>query len=150
MTDAATVPHEPKGIGGWLILPMLGTLISPLLTGVGLFQAIDTFIEHQGSQTATWRYFVIGEMIVTLILIAGWIVAAVKLFQHKRVYPSLFVAMLIATVAYNAADAFAVSALFNLPIDKAAARDIGRPLFALMIWWPYMFMSRRVKNTFVN
>ena len=150
MTDAATVPQEPKGIGGWLILPMLGTIISPLLTMAGLAESIDAFVKYGDKQTATWKYFVIGEIIFMLAIIAGWIVAAFKLFQHKRIYPSLFVFMLASTLVYNLADTVVVAAMFNQPFDPTAVRDIARPLISLIIWGPYMYLSKRVKNTFVN
>jgi hypothetical protein len=39
--------------------------------------------------------------------------------------------------------------MFNQPFGASAVRDIAKPLIALIIWGPYMYLSRRVKNTFV-
>jgi small-conductance mechanosensitive channel len=149
MAETATASQHPSGIGGWLVLPMLGTIISPILTAVALFQNIDVFMRLGDKQTVIWKYFVIGEMIVMAALIAGWIVTALKLFQHKRVYPKLFVLMLAATFVYNLLDTITAMQMFNQAFDASAVRDVGRPIVALIVWGPYMYLSKRVKNTFV-
>ncbi len=91
MTDASTTQAEPQGIGGWLIFPMLATITSPMFSAVGLFQNIDALVKYRHAQTAAWSHLVIGEIVFTLAIIAGWIFAAVMLFKHKRIFPALFV-----------------------------------------------------------
>jgi Protein of unknown function (DUF2569) len=92
MTDAgATLPTEPKGIGGWLILPMLTTLVSPLLI---LRTIVETFPALETELSSGLRAFVIGEIVFNLALIVGWIFVAVQLFRHRRSFPGLFIAML--------------------------------------------------------
>jgi len=73
MADASTTQPEPQttqpephGISGWLILPMLGTIISPALSAFGLFQNIEALIKYRDQQTAAWSYMVIGEIVFTL------------------------------------------------------------------------------------
>ena len=108
MTDASTTQAEPQGIGGWLIFPMLATIISPLLSAIGLFQNVDALVKYRHAQTAVWSYLVIGEIVFTLAIIAGWIFAAVMLFKHKRIFPALFVFTLGAVLVLNLADLVAV------------------------------------------
>jgi Protein of unknown function (DUF2569) len=150
MTDASTTQAEPQGIGGWLVLPMLGTIISPLVSAIGLFQNIDALVKYRDVQTAVWSYVVIGEIVFTLAIIAGWIFAAVMLFKHKRIFPALFVFMLGAVLVLNLADIVAVKAILNQDPDAQSIRDVIRPFVSLVIWGPYMYLSKRVKNTFVN
>ena len=157
MADASTTQPEPQttqpephGISGWLILPMLGTIISPALSAFGLFQNIEALIKYRDQQTAAWSYRVIGEIVFTLAIIAGWIFAAFMLFQHRQIFPKLFVFMLAAVFALNLADAVAVSAILNQEPDSQSIRDVVRPFLSFVIWGPYMYVSKRVKNTFVH
>ena len=152
MTDSAIAPSEgPKGIGGWLILPMLGTILSPMINAFGIFQNIDALFKYSQKLSTTWTYFVIGETIVALAMFVAWIIAAFMLFQHRRPFPILFVSLLAATLVWNLIDVAGVVALFGSKlVDPSTIRDIVRPLIALLIWGPYMSVSKRVKNTFVN
>ena len=152
MTETATAAPaaEPNGIGGWLIFPMLGTLFSPVLNAFGLYQNIDALLKHSHQMPALWTYFVSGEAICTLAILVGWIIAAFMLFQHRRPFPRLFVLLLAATLILNVIDTVGAVALFGQSVDASAIRDIGRPIVALAIWGPYMYVSQRVKNTFVH
>ena len=150
MTDASTTQAEPQGIGGWLILPMLGTITSPMFSAVGLLQNIDALVKYRHVQTSAWSHLVIGEIVFTLAIITGWIFAAVMLFKHKRIFPALFVFMLGAVLVLNLADMVAVKAILNHDPDAQSIRDVIRPFVSLAVWGPYMYLSKRVKNTFVN
>jgi hypothetical protein len=150
MTDASAARPEPHGIGGWLILPMLGTFISLTLSAYGVFQSIDVLTRYGHKQSAAWNYIVIGEAIFSFAMVVGWTVAVITLFQHKRIFPSLFVFLLAATFALSLADVIVVSQVLNQKIDSASIRDVTRPFLSLIIWGPYMYMSRRVKNTFIH
>ncbi len=150
MTDASTTQPEPNGIAGWLVLPMLGTILSPVMSAFGLYQNIDALIKYSSQQTAAWSYVVIAETIFTIAIIVGWIVALFMLFQHKRIYPKLFVFMLAVTFVLNLGDIVAVSVILNEDPDTQSIRDIVRSFLSLAIWGPYMYLSKRVKNTFVH
>ena len=150
MTDGSTTQPEPNGIAGWLVLPMLGTILSPVMSAFGLYQNIDALIKYSSQQTAAWSYVVTAETIFTIAIIVGWIVALFMLFQHKRIYPKLFVFMLAATFVLNLGDIVAVSVILNEDPDTQSIRDIVRSLLSLAIWGPYMYLSKRVKNTFVR
>jgi predicted ATP-grasp superfamily ATP-dependent carboligase len=90
------------------------------------------------------------EAIFSFAMVVGWTVAVITLFQHKRIFPSLFVFLLAATFALSLADVIVVSQVLNQKIDSASIRDVTRPFLSLIIWGPYMYMSRRVKNTFIH
>jgi hypothetical protein len=148
MTDAgATLPTEPKGIGGWLILPMLTTLVSPLLI---LRTIVETFPALETELSSGLRAFVIGEIVFNLALIVGWFFVAVQLFRHRRSFPGLFIAMLAVGFAGLLADAIIGVWAYAVEIGPEDYRDLARNVIALLIWTPYMAKSKRVRNTFIE
>jgi Protein of unknown function (DUF2569) len=112
MTNTAGALHtEPKGIGGWLIFPMLGTVIAPLFA---LQAIVETILVFERDLTPELRLFVASEIVFNLRLMAGWIVAAVRLFKHKRSFPSLFVTMLIVSVVGMFVDGLVATSIFGI------------------------------------
>ena len=147
VTNATDALHtEPKGIGGWLILPMLETLLSPLLALRGIVEIVSAF---ERDLTPGLKILLIFEIIFNLCLIIGWIVAAVQLFKHKRSFPSLFITMLILSFAGPLVDAFIAVWIFEVQLGPDDYRYLGRGLISLLIWAPYMAKSKRVRNTFI-
>ena len=72
-----------------------------------------------------------------------------RLFQHKRSYPKLYVSLLVITLVGVVIDVAVAAAFFDAPVETDDIRQIARTAIALAIWGPYMFKSKRVKNTFV-
>jgi hypothetical protein len=138
---------EPKGIGGWLILPMLGTLISPLLTLYGAYASASAITS---SLSGTLIFFIVIEVLFNLGLAVGWIVAAVDLFRHKRRFPKLYVGLLIVTLVGVVIDLAVAALLFSSSVDASDVKQVVRTVIQLAIWGPYMAKSTRVKNTFVE
>lgn len=147
MTNATDTLHtEPKGIGGWLILPTLGTLISPLVALYGVVEIAPAF---DRDLPPGLQIFLISEIIFNLCQMAGWIVAAVWLFKHKRSFPSLFITMLMFSMAGILVDASIAVSIFDARLGPEDYRNLGRGIVSLLIWAPYMVKSKRVRNTFI-
>ena len=146
VTSETASPQEPKGIGGWLILPALGTLLSPLFTAWATYQTASVISGQLQTGILT---FVIIEVLVNVGLTIAWIVAIVGLFQHRRFYPRFYVALCAISLVVVVADISVAAVFFNIPMEPDDAKNIVRPLAALVIWGPYMFKSKRVRNTFV-
>jgi hypothetical protein len=92
--------------------------------------------------------FNFGLLVAALFNLYGY-------FTCKSWFPKLYQVVLIGSVIFLVGDAW-VSGLFfpDNPDagfgDKAVARDIGRSIGQALIWVPYMQVSKRVRNTFVN
>jgi hypothetical protein len=141
-----SVPTEPKGIGGWLILPMLWTLFSPMLAIRGIVEIVSAF---DGDLTSGLKILLISECIFNLCLVIGWIVAAVQLFKHKRSFPSLFITMTIVSFAGPLVDAFVAIWIFEVQLRPSDYGYLGLGLTIILIGTPYMARSKRVRNTFI-
>src|SRR5262245_49124088 len=113
MADASAAQPELRGIGGWLVIPVLWTIAGPLLSGYGAFQGIEALVTHAHRQSAIWRYIVIGETIAALAMTIATIVALVLLFKYKRSYPIVFTSLLVAAFVISLGDAIAVSNLLG-------------------------------------
>lgn len=139
---------EPTGIGGWLIFPILGTILAPLYTGYGALQAAQVLAQSPPAGGLTT--FVRWELAFNVALTLSWAYVIISAFRHKRGYPSLFVSLVALTLAGSLIDLYVATTLFNVPFESDDAKAIVRPLLTLLIWGPYVFLSKRVKNTFVR
>ena len=152
----AEVPHapamaEPQGIGGWLILPVIGTLLLPLMTAYAALAAFqDVVVLLNASLLTALVAFIVVKCLYNFGLVIAWIFAAVLLFRHKRLYPRLFVALLVITLVGTALDLAVAAMAFDIKLDSSDVRSTVRSVVGLAIWGPYMHKSVRVKNTFVD
>jgi hypothetical protein len=139
---------EPKGIGGWLILPVIGTLLSPLSTGYAAFQ--DAVVLLNSSVSTGVAVFIAVDFLYNFGLVIAWIFAAVLLFRHKRLYPRLFVALLVITLIGTVLGLVVAAVVFDIKLDSSDIRYAVRFAIGLAIWGPYMYKSKRVQNTFIE
>jgi hypothetical protein len=142
-----SLPTEPKGLGGWLILPMLWTLLSPMLAIRGIVEIVSAF---DRDLTSGLKILLISEVIFNLCLVIGWIVTAVLLFKHKRSFPSLFITMLIVSFAGPLVDAFVAIWIFEVQLGTNDYGYLGLGLTIMLVGIPYMTRSKRVRNTFIE
>jgi hypothetical protein len=125
---------------------MLTTLIAPII----LLASVAIVGQALMQTTSAWlRSFLVAEIAFNLAIAVGFIVAAVQLFRHKRMFPRLFSALLIASLIGTLADIAIAVGVFDIPLEPSDFRDVARALIGVAIWVPYMEISKRVKNTFV-
>jgi len=152
MVEVSQAPAvaEPKGIGGWLILPVIITLALPLMTAYAAFLTFqDIVVLLNASLSTPLAAFIVVKCLYNSGLVIAWIFAAVLLFRHKRLYPHLFVALLVITLIGTVLDLAVAATAFGLQVDSSDVRSTVRSVIVLAIWGPYMYQSRRVQNTFV-
>jgi hypothetical protein len=138
---------EPKGIAGWLILPVIFTHLLPLTNAYAAFQ--DAVVLLSAPLSSSLAVFIVIEFLYNFGLTTSWIFAAVLLFRHKRLYPRLFVALLVITLIGTVLGLVVAATAFDVAIDSSDIRSAGWYAVQLAILEPYMRKSVRVKNTFV-
>lgn len=143
-----STPLAPKGIGGWLIFPALGTLLSIAINLISSFQTIDPLISEDG--VPALRALVLAEFCGSVGFTFAWIYAAVLLFKHKRQFPMTFIILCFLSLIGSIADISIATSVFKMEFTPDDVKSIGRPFLACLIWGPYMVYSKRVRNTFVN
>jgi hypothetical protein len=147
MPVADTLYSEPRGIGGWLILVMLGLVIAPFFALGALGQGF-TFLAND--MTSGVRIFVISIIIFNLSMMIAWIVAAIRFFKRKRSFPKFFIMVLMIDFLGVLIFTFIEAGVFDSPLTWENYKELIRPLVSLLIWAPYIARSKRVRNTFTQ
>ncbi|PWK46344.1 DUF2569 domain-containing protein [Pleionea mediterranea] len=158
---------KPEGIGGWLVLPVFGLLITPIVFGFEFINVIlPTFDEKiwtalttQGSSAyhPVWAPYLIFLSVARAFMALSAIALLVFLFKKRVIFPKLMIAFYTFTVAIAVSD-IAVLYVFILDafphvatgIENEATQQFINALVIMLIWIPYFMKSERVKNTFIH
>ncbi|TWT11680.1 DUF2569 domain-containing protein [Reyranella sp. CPCC 100927] len=157
-SNPSTEAPSPSGIGGWLILPMLGLLVTPVRMAIEFYLSfVPVLFSAQGwdyvsspDRHAWFRPFIIAECVVNVALFVFTLWLIYLFFTKARRVPGLFITWLVATFLAQVADVVGAAGLLGSPPTGADVRDLGRSLVSAIIWIPYFMVSKRVKNTFVQ
>jgi hypothetical protein len=146
---------EPRGIGGWLLLSLLGVV---LVGGIAAFGLVRILMHWEQWYAALlhppFRWGVAVRLILPPVIFTISVVAVVWMVRHDRRLPYLMVAfycmqalvLLWALVSLND---------IRSPSPNSAhefGRQIGQliPFIRCLVWVIYFMHSERVKNTFVK
>ncbi|MBR2691147.1 MAG: DUF2569 domain-containing protein [Aquamicrobium sp.] len=148
----------PVGLGGWLILPIIGLLVTPLrgvfhLAGYGGLLA--SMQRLPGSLSAFLVLEFVGNIVVLIVLP---VILLVLLFRKSASFQRLFVLWAAGGLAFIVLDLIGTQVLFgdlmeatNQPLlDEQTTIELLRSVVFSVIWIPYMRLSRRVANTFTT
>jgi hypothetical protein len=151
----------PEGLGGWLILPMIGLFLSPLMALASAAGNLLPLFQNRAYAALTtpglpnydtwWAPYILGMCMIVVAQFAGSIVLLVLAFNRARWFPrgmiAFYLLMLLATV-------WDMAILMHLDLPGAnqasAITAFGRSAVVSMVWIPYFLSSRRVRNTFVR
>ena len=151
----------PVGLGGWLVLVALGLILNPIRLLVFLVQTYPPIFQTGAWEALTtpgsesyhqlWAPLLIFEVAGNIAVIVASLALLVLFFRRSRHFPKLFVAFALINLVFVILDAWLGSLVItDEPMfDPVTARELGRSLIAVLVWVPYMFRSRRVRNTFV-
>ncbi len=137
--------EEPTGFGGWLILPVLGTFIAPVLFIFGILKDASIY----GQLNAHFRMIANVEMTIFAVLAAVACCAIYFMLKKSAVYPKIYIGIMVANVA-SSLTVIALMGGFGAMGIQPFVSDLTRSVMAAVIWIPYMLVSKRVQNTFVN
>jgi hypothetical protein len=150
-----------EGIGGWLILVAIGIIGTPIrqiilmmiypeMFSTGVWEALTT----QGSEAydPLWATILVGEILINSGMLLAWLYMVYLFFYKKVVFPKWYIGLAVFSLAFIIADAFAVKLVMpsEAVFDPDTIKELMRSLFMVVVWVPYMLISKRVKATFVN
>ncbi|MFD9900863.1 DUF2569 domain-containing protein [Mesorhizobium sp. NPDC059025] len=151
-------PDGPVGLGGWLVLPIIGLLVTPLrgvfhLAGYG--ELLASMQRLPGSLSAFLVLEFVGNIIVLIVLP---VILLVLLFRRSASFQRLFVIWAAGGLAFIVLDLIGTQVLFGdlleatnqTLLDEQTTTELLRSVVFSVIWIPYMRLSRRVANTFTN
>jgi hypothetical protein len=85
-------PGGPVGIGGWLILPAIGLVLSPIIGFGRLFMA---FSQVSNIEDASYRDLVGLDLLIQVGLLAFLLFVAVQFFGKKGAAPPAMIVLLL-------------------------------------------------------
>jgi len=132
MKKQAKQDKGPKGIGGWLILPTIGLILSALVFAYGTL----SFLVYISEEGAYFMFLLYGSIAFLSIY------SLILLFRKKKAFPTVAIITLWAGVGF----VLIMSWLF----PEEGYGDIFPTLIGVIIWTWYFRVSKRVKNTFVK
>ena len=141
------------GINGWLILVAIIVCIQPLsfiyaLVTVFHMEAFSVWSIIEGST----KYLLIFEYMLNILFIFVSLYLIFLFFKKKELFKITFFVFLVVVSIATLVDFAWVIFLFNdEPISELiSVRDLASAIVPTLIWGPYILLSKRVKNTFVN
>lgn len=153
----------PVGLGGWLILVIIGLVLSPIRIAVMMLQnhaPIFTdgtweVLTTPGSEVyhPLWAPLIGFEMLGNLVMIALAFATLFLLVVRSRAAPVAAIAWFgggLLFVTIDALLAYQIPLVAEQPMDAETLGEIVRSVVAACIWIPYFLVSKRVKATFTR
>ena len=167
MSSASIDDSGPVGIGGWLLLPFLGLLVSLGITGLSLYSDVlpalgsDIWpvLTTPGSAVyhASWGPYLIAALVVNVVVILAALTLLFLGFGKRKVFPLGMIGFYVLCAIAMSLDVWAGEGFLAeaMPAEAAemkpeAWRDFVRTITTGLLWSAYFLVSKRVKNTFVR
>ncbi|MEA1994815.1 MAG: DUF2569 domain-containing protein [Campylobacterota bacterium] len=156
------VEKSYEGIGGWLILPIIGLIITPIRVTLLMFKDLaPIFTEGYWNVLTTpgseayhplWASLIIFESVGNIVFIIFPIVLLVFLFRKSKLLPKLMISCLVLNLLFVASDFFLSDLIPAIAEqnDSGSIKELARTVILAVIWIPYFLVSKRVKQTFVK
>ena len=151
-----------SGLGGWLILVGIGVVLTPFRLLGELGQIYGPFFRDGLHEVLTtpgtdayhplWSTIIWGEVIGNAIILLATIYLIFMFFGKKALFPKLYIWIAVGSVVFFVLDALLVKIVLpEVPFfDPDTIKGLVRGVMTLVIWIPYMLLSKRVKVTFVR
>ncbi len=141
---------EPRGLGGWLILLVIGQILGMFRVLKVIFDDMDLYREVRPEAVAA-IHAELGLNVAFLILA---VVTTVAMFRKLRLFPTLWIYQGLAAILLPILDVALASALLHVApfsvLDASVGGQIVGTAIAVALWTWYLRVSVRVRNTFVN
>jgi len=163
ITDKGEDPEayaELRGIGGWLILPLIGLVITacfhfyfivteiyPVFSDGTIFALFDT---QSDICNPVFGIFILFESAATILMFWLAIIILYMGFKESKKFVLLLIVFYICS--------FLISAIYYMTtsyfeviesVERELLIDLLRSIIVAAIWIPYLLVSERVKNTFI-
>ena len=152
----------PRGIGGWLLLPLLGLIFSPIRVGFQTVRDLLPVLKPETWNALTtpgsaayhpmWAPVIIFEVVANCLLIVLTLMLLWLFLRKSSRVPMLMVIWLLAIVGVQIVDLLLAAQIPDVASqpDNQSMVDLARSVVGALIWVPYFLRSKRVKNTFVE
>ena len=152
----------PVGIGGWLLLPLLGLVVTPLRLGWSMVSdLLPVFTEgHWGVVTdpgsaayhPLFGPYIVFEVVANVGYLALGLAALWFFLRKSARTPRLMIAWYLYGLAAIIIDHLLGQAIPAVAsqTEPSQTKEMMRGVVGVAIWVPYFLKSVRVQNTFVR
>lgn len=153
---------EPRGLGGWLILPAIGLFAFPIRLAASFYNDFLPIFQEGYWEVLTtpgyeayhhlWAPLLIFEIIGNSLFIIFDIVLIVLFFTRSYRFPTLIIIFIATNLFFLAGDLVFAGLIPAMAAesDPESVKELTRSIITAAIWIPYFLVSKRVKNTFVK
>lgn len=134
-----------SGIYGWLLIPAIGLILSPIKSSfllVWSFKQLQLNAPELLDNLLVWSLFVIDIFMIVFTLIV-----AVLFFSKKHIAVSAIISLMSLSIVFTFVQSVINIQLFQ-EFDYSFVQPVMHALVYALIWIPYFLKSKRVKNTF--
>ncbi|AEL26729.1 DUF2569 family protein [Cyclobacterium marinum] len=135
---------ENKNIGGWLVLPAIGIILTPIQITMNFFSVgyLDEAIWLQAINLELTESLAF-ELIFNILLIVFSVLLIILFYTRRTSTPKLMILFYVVNLAAILIDT--VMTEDNISLEN---RALIQAFVGAAIWIPYFFFSERVKSTF--
>ena len=150
-------------IGGWLVLPSIGVMITIFFSFVRFYnssthaRALWQLYQINGiEQLQSWNTaLIISEVILNAALLCYAVTLLFLFFNRRSSVPVLMILFYLGAIVILSMDLITIKALsFEMAFTEADIKKtkiaLVRGFLASLIWIPYFMFSERVSGTFVE
>ena len=149
-------------IGGWLMLLGIGIVLSPFILAYGMLETYtDIFTSDTweiltsdvvDSSFKNFSNFIVVEFAANIIIFMLSVYLIYLFLDKKEKFKKWYLAIALFSAVTIGLDFYITHQLFpnDEIIGKEELRDLKSILVRLLVWTPYLFISKRAKGTFVN
>ncbi|MGX5220965.1 MULTISPECIES: DUF2569 domain-containing protein [Pseudomonas] len=151
-----------KGLQGWLVLIGLGIIVTPLRIAHTLatsYYPVFTdgtfnFLTTPGTELyhPLWGPLLIAELIYNSAIVMVYIYLIYLFFSKHYLFPKVFITVTLVAVVFIPLDVWVGTFIPDSgpAFDPETKKEFLRALFVVLVWVPYMLVSKRVEATFVG
>jgi Protein of unknown function (DUF2569) len=140
-----TQEPQPSGIEGWLIIPAIGLVLSPIKRIAAFFWGIFLIQEYAPEIMGDPRWLLTAFIDVAMIV--ACVIVAFLFFNRRRITVGAIIGLMSASIIASVIQAVLNMAMFE-DIGTDAINPVIHACVFAAIWIPYFLRSKRVKNTF--
>lgn len=148
-----------EGFGGWLLLFGIGAIVRPFLLIKQMYEgiyALDVSGWNALTQVGSANYHPLWEPVLLMdtvfvsMLIPISLLILVLFFKRRTSTPLIMAVFFVCLTLYHGLSVVVYNELPGIgPEYKTdASKTLLKSLFTIVVWVPYLFLSRRVRNTF--
>ena len=135
-------PKKLTGIGGWLILPAISLVISPIFVLIGVINAFAVM------ENSYYEGYYQANIAMNLVGLFAMLFCAYLFFRKDVRTPPAFIGWAVLYILITIIDGILAIDAVGSAAEGAAVAGIIRSIIFAGIWIPYFLMSKRVKYTF--